>query len=150
MTLCAASQFRGESYRVRHVLMQEGWPLKKRARFRYPDCSNPFDETQLSRLSSGGGGYDRTGGRPADVGAVAILWGGDGPYKFDASFGSFRKNAVLLIVRCVSIAEHPFSWQADIQTFCSPIYGEEIIEIDNGMFAHEIRDQYLEPFVSSF
>ncbi len=54
MTLCAASQFRGESYRVRHVLMQEGWPLKKRARFRYPDCSNPFDETQLSRLSSGG------------------------------------------------------------------------------------------------
>ncbi len=74
MILCAASQFRGESYRVRHVLMQEGWPLKKRARFRYPDCSNPFDETQLSRLSSGGG-YDRTGGRPADVGAVAILWG---------------------------------------------------------------------------
>ena len=55
MTLCAASQFRGESYRVRHVLMQEGWPLKKRARFRYPDCSNPFDETQLFRLSSGGG-----------------------------------------------------------------------------------------------
>ena len=50
----------------------------------------------------------------------------------------------------MSIAEHPFSWQADIQTFCSPIYGEEIIEIDNGMFAHEIRDQYLEPFVSSF
>ncbi len=28
MTLCAASQFRGESYRVRHAFMQEGWPLK--------------------------------------------------------------------------------------------------------------------------
>lgn len=77
MTLCAASQFRGESCRVRHALMQEGWPLKKRARFRYSDCSNPFDETQRSRLSSGG--YGRTGGRPADVGAVAILWG-DVPY----------------------------------------------------------------------
>ena len=55
MTLCAASQFRGESYRVRHAIMQEGWPLKKRARFRYSDCSNPFDEIQRSRLSSGGG-----------------------------------------------------------------------------------------------
>lgn len=72
MTLCAASQFRGESYRVRHALMQEGWPLKKRARFRYSDCSNPFDEIQRSRLSSGGG-YDRTDARLADVGAVAIL-----------------------------------------------------------------------------
>ena len=32
-------QFRGESYRVRHALMQEGYPLKKRARFRCCDCS---------------------------------------------------------------------------------------------------------------
>jgi len=32
-------QFRGESYRVRHALMQEGWPLKKRARFRCSGCS---------------------------------------------------------------------------------------------------------------
>ena len=32
-------QFRGESYRVRHALMQEGQPLKKRARFRCSGCS---------------------------------------------------------------------------------------------------------------
>ena len=40
--------------------------------------------------------------------------------------------------------------QADIQTFCSPICEEELIEIDNRMFAHVIREQYFEPFVSSF
>ncbi len=33
------AQFRGESYRVRHALMQEGQPLKKRARFRCSGCS---------------------------------------------------------------------------------------------------------------
>ncbi len=33
------AQFRGESYRVRHALMQEGQPLKKRVRFRCSGCS---------------------------------------------------------------------------------------------------------------
>lgn len=56
----------------------------------------------------GAGYYDRTGARLADVGAVAILWG-DGPYKFDASLDRLGNSAVLLIVRCENIAEHPFS-----------------------------------------
>ena len=75
---------------------------------------------------------------------------GDGPYIFDASSDRLGNSAVLLIVRCENIAEHPFFVAGCIQTFCGPIYEEEIIEIDNGMFAHEIRDQYFEPFVSSF
>lgn len=56
----------------------------------------------------GAGYYDRTGGRPADVGTVAILWV-DGPYKFDASLDRLGNSAVLLIVRFENIAEHPFS-----------------------------------------
>lgn len=124
-----------------------GLAAQKRARFRCSDCSNPFDETQRSRLSSGG--YDRTGGRPADVGAVAMLWG-DGPYKFDASLDRLGNSAALFIVRCENIVERPLSRQADIQAFCSPICEEELIEIDNRIFAHEIREQYFEPFVSSY
>lgn len=54
----------------------------------------------------GAGYYDRTGGRPADVGTVAILWV-DGPYKFDASLDRLGNSAVLLIVRFENIAEHP-------------------------------------------
>ena len=34
-------QFRGESYRVRHALMQEGWPLKNFAHDRCAKCSIP-------------------------------------------------------------------------------------------------------------
>ena len=38
-------QFRGESYRVRHALMQEGQALKKRARRRRARCSIPDDHS---------------------------------------------------------------------------------------------------------
>lgn len=38
-------RFRGESCRVRHALMQEGWVLKKRARRRRARCSIPDDHS---------------------------------------------------------------------------------------------------------
>lgn len=56
---------------------------------------NSFWQNTTFQALVGVGYYDRTGGRPADVGAVAILWG-DGPYKFDASLDRLEKTPFCL------------------------------------------------------
>lgn len=44
-------QFRGESYRVRNALMQEGWVLKKGAQGGCSNCSNPDDHSAQRLLT---------------------------------------------------------------------------------------------------
>lgn len=44
-------QFRGESYRARNALVQEGWAHKKGARDRCANCSNPDDHSAQKLLA---------------------------------------------------------------------------------------------------
>lgn len=74
----------------------------------------------------------------------------DGVYKFEASLASFRKKGTaLLLFRYENIVGCPFAQQADIKISYNPIYGEEMIETDDGVLEDEIIDQNTELSVSS-
>ncbi len=74
----------------------------------------------------------------------------DGVYKFEASLASFRKKGTaLLLFRYENIVGCPFAQQADIQISYNPIYGEEMIETDDGVLEDEIIDQNTELSVVS-
>ena len=74
----------------------------------------------------------------------------EGVYKFAASLASLeKKGAVLLLFRYENIVGCSFAQQADIQISYKPIYGEEMLETDDGEHAHEMIGQNVELSVSS-
>ena len=60
-----------------------------------------------------------------------------------------KKGTALLLFRYENIVGCPFAQQADIKISYNPIYGEEMIETDDGVLEDEIIDQNTELSVSS-